>query len=65
MAELYKCDDCGAVFDEPDEFSWREEMSGDGWAWQTFTERYCPICGSQDFDRYYGEDENDAETADV
>ena len=58
--ESYKCSDCGAVFTEPDEVSWKEEMSGDGWAWQTFHEYYCPECGSQDIERYYGEDEDDA-----
>ena len=60
VMESYKCSDCGAVFTEPDEVSWKEEMSGDGWAWQTFHEYYCPECGSQDIERYYGEDEDDA-----
>lgn len=59
MIEQWKCSDCGAVFSEPDEVSWKEEMSGDGWAWQTFTELFCPHCGSQDIERYYGEDEDD------
>ena len=59
MVEQWKCSDCGAVFSEPDEVSWKEEMSGDGWAWQTFTELFCPRCGSQDIERYYGEDEDD------
>jgi len=58
MVERWKCDGCGAVFSEPDEVSWKEEMSGDGWAWQTFTELYCPRCGSQDIERYYGEEDD-------
>lgn len=65
MAELYKCDDCGAVFTEPKEHKWKEEMSGDGWAWQTFTELYCPNCDSQEIEPYYGEDCDDAGTAEI
>ena len=52
MNSPYRCAHCGAVFSEPDEVSWKEEMSGDGWAWQTFAEYYCPECGSDDFDEY-------------
>lgn len=58
---MYRCAECGATFDEPNIESWREEMSGDGWAWQTFTEYYCPQCGSQDIAECYGEDADDAE----
>ena len=60
--ELFRCNDCGAKFSEPDEVSWKEEMSGDGWAWQTFVELYCPKCGSQNIEKYYGDNE-DAETS--
>ena len=48
MMRRWKCAECGAVFAEPDEVSWQEEMSGDGWAWEKFTELYCPNCGSQE-----------------
>lgn len=60
MLELWKCADCGAVFDDPVCVRWKEEMSGDGWAWQTFTEYYCPNCDSQEIERYYGEEYDDA-----
>ena len=55
---MWRCADCGSTFDEPDEVTWKEEMSGDGWAWQTFTELYCPNCGSQEIE----EDIKDVET---
>lgn len=61
MVERWKCADCGAVFNDPDEASWKEDMNGEGWAWQTFTELYCPSCGAQEIERYYGEDEESAE----
>ena len=50
---MYICSDCGAMFDEPKEVSWKEEMSGDGWAWQTFTDLLCPECGSQEIEQAY------------
>lgn len=59
MIEQWKCKDCGSVFDEPDSRSWKEEMSGDGWAWQTFTDYFCPVCGSEDIKWHYWEDEDD------
>lgn len=36
---MYKCDCCGEVFEEPAE--WREERSGDGWAYETVTGSPC------------------------
>lgn len=61
MMELYRCANCTALFEKPDVYEWKEEMSGDGWAWETFREYYCPICGSPDIERYYG-GYDDAET---
>ena len=29
---MYKCDECGNIFEEP--ARWQEERSGDGWAWE-------------------------------
>ena len=58
----WKCFDCGAVFDEPREHSYKEEMSGDGWAWQTFTDYFCPMCGSDFIEENYMEDDDDAGT---
>lgn len=36
---MYKCDDCGAVFSEPDTKQYTEGIIG-----------YCPQCGSTDYD---------------
>lgn len=43
------CERCGAVFDEPTIYEYRENLDGEhGWA--TFTEMYCPECGSDDLE---------------
>lgn len=58
FGEMYKCNDCGAIFDEPKEV---QECMGEFWgapAYDTFT--YCPHCGSDDFEEY-DEDEEDEE----
>ena len=36
---MYKCDCCGNIFEEP--ARWREERSGDGWAYETMTGSPC------------------------
>ena len=48
-----KCTNCGAVFDEPTIYEYRENLDGEhGWA--TFVEMLCPECGCDDL-----EDTND------
>lgn len=59
MVERYQCSDCGAIFTEPKEKTWREDLSEEGWGWCTFTDLLCPICGSEEIDRFY-EVEDDA-----
>lgn len=54
---MWKCLDCGAIFYEPCEKSWREDMNGDGWAFQTITDLFCPYCGSDEIEQYYGKSE--------
>ena len=61
MLNPYRCDDCGAIFDE-DEIDSRSEYVGEFWgapAYQTFN--YCPECGSDCIREYEGEDEEEAE----
>lgn len=36
---MYICDNCGNVFENPR--TWREERSGDGWAYETMTSSPC------------------------
>lgn len=59
MKERWKCGDCGAVFAEPDERTWTENH-GEGMR-ERWLELLCPYCGSEEIDRYFGE-EDDAET---
>lgn len=43
---FYRCADCGAEFDEPKLYRYREDMNGEG-AFQTFTVLACPRCGGE------------------
>ena len=61
MINPYRCEDCGAIFDE-DEIDSRSEYVGEFWgtpAYQTFN--YCPECGSDCIREYEGEDEEETE----
>lgn len=44
----YVCDDCGAIFDEPEVVRW-EENHGEGMIepWATCV---CPVCGSEEIE---------------
>lgn len=46
---MFRCDCCGELFDEPDSVKVTENLDGEN-GWWTYTEEYCPHCGSQDFD---------------
>lgn len=64
---MFKCKDCGKVFEYPYE---EKESRGEFWGFPAYeTMSYCPACGSEDFDEYDGEvgedeyyDEEDEET---
>ena len=41
---MYRCDDCGAEFDEPELYCSRENLDGENWTITTQT--VCPYCGT-------------------
>lgn len=45
---MYKCDECGNIFETPK--TWREERSGDGWAYEECSGS--PCCSSGYYDVY-------------
>lgn len=54
---MYKCNDCGEVFDEP---KYVQESRGEFWgAPCSETMAYCPHCESEDFEEYYGEEDEE------
>lgn len=53
---MFRCDWCGALFDEPDTRRITENLDGEN-GWWTYTEEYCPRCGSQDFEEAAEDDE--------
>lgn len=56
---MFKCNECGEIFEDPEQ---RQEYMGEFWgmpAYETFS--YCPNCGSEEFDEYAGEDDEDEE----
>lgn len=55
---MFRCDWCGALFDEPDTRRVTENLDGEN-GWWTHTEEYCPYCGSQDFEEYAEIDDED------
>lgn len=53
---MYRCKDCGAIFERP---SWYEENVGEYWGFPAYETFYmCPCCNSDDFEPYY-EDEDE------
>ena len=60
---MYKCDDCGSTFDEPEIVSYcKEEYNGvaDLFGHQTWgTYDACPDCGSEDFERFTEDDDEE------
>ena len=57
---MFRCDWCGALFDEPDTRRVTENLDGEN-GWWTHTEEYCPRCGSQDVEEAAEDDEEDDE----
>lgn len=60
---MYKCNDCGSIFDEPDsEYIDLEEYYGVGSLFNDHHHEYmsvCPCCGSNDYEYYDEEEEYD------
>lgn len=57
---IYKCDNCGAVFEEPDVMVEDPSPAGVGLAPGKYKYYVCPACGSEDIDECpYEEDEED------
>ena len=59
--ELYRCNDCGAIFENPKEWIEYHNVGGlrDGWYKEPMSG--CPVCYSGDFDEYREEDEDEDE----
>lgn len=48
VIKMYKCNDCGAEFDEPESYS---ECVGEFWGMPAYEEfGQCPMCKSDDYD---------------
>ena len=58
---MYKCTECGCIFDEEDVATWEEDM-GEFWgAPCTQTMSGCPRCYSTGYEVYREEDEDEDE----
>ena len=57
---MWKCHDCGYIFDEPDK---EKEYRGECWGTPAYeTMYYCPRCGSEAFTEYsWSDDEKEDE----
>lgn len=48
VTDMYKCNDCGAMFDEPATY---RECVGEFWGTPAFEEfGSCPVCESEDYE---------------
>lgn len=60
---MYKCEDCGSVFDEPEHVPYcKEDYNGvaDMFGRQTWgTYEACPYCGSEEINSYCEEDDDE------
>ena len=57
----YICYACNSLFDEPDQYHYREDMNGEG-AFEDFYPRICPVCGSEEIEELpprFGDEEDD------
>ena len=58
---MYKCNECGEIFDEPKEV---QEGRGEFWGMPAYeTMYYCPYCESEDFEEYDEDEEEENEEA--
>ena len=58
VAVLYRCKDCGEIFEE-DEIEVIEGKQRCGDWYEDYSEEHCPYCSSEDFKRYYEDIEED------
>lgn len=60
---MYKCQDCGAIFYEPDEkhttYEWEYGVADLFGSSHPLTISICPECGSENIDDYYEEEEDE------
>jgi hypothetical protein len=60
---LYRCNDCGEVFDHDEMIVWEQrEYRGECWGrdcYETMTYTSCPYCNGDDFERYFEDDEEE------
>ena len=60
---MYRCADCGSMFDEPESVSYcKEDYNGvsDIFSRRTWgTYDACPYCGSEEIDSYWEEDDDE------
>ena len=64
MADRYRCERCGEIFDEDDldYEEWYEwHPYGEGRVPERWTEPTCPFCGSELIEEYYGDEEDKEE----
>ena len=47
---MYICQDCGASFDEPRQYTYRQNLDGEHGI-ETVLEFRCPWCGSDDIEK--------------
>lgn len=60
MADTYKCEDCGAIFDHS-EIVWKKDRVGEFGGCGAYQEfGFCPECGSDSFD-FWQEPEDEEE----
>lgn len=49
---MWRCNDCGAEFDEPNVRVRLENMDGEN-GWQEWREKFCPCCGAENIEEVY------------
>ena len=57
---MYRCNRCGEEFWEPDTRTVTENLDGEN-GWWTYTEEYCPRCGTADIDEAAEDEEDEPE----
>lgn len=64
MSNLYKCDDCGTIFNE-DDFDSYEDPRGEFWGQPCYETIYiCPCCGSDCYEEYEPDEDEDLDVYD-
>lgn len=55
---IYRCEACGWYCTEPKVVKYRENLDGEN-GWQTFCEKRCPYCGSEEIEEIMEENHED------